>query len=74
MVTDAVQQQCEADMDTSIQSRLFMGAGAAAKGTVDTLTGEEEGNEGMRIGGGTYTRLYNYSMCMLDLYFGNRAQ
>ena len=52
MVTDVVQEQCEADADTSIQQRLLMGAGTTIHGTGGALCEEGEGNEDMMIAGG----------------------
>ena len=49
-----VQEQCEADADTSIQQRLLMGAGTAIKGTGEALIEEGEGNEDMMIAGGMH--------------------
>ena len=53
MAADVVQEQCEADADTSIQQRVMMGAGTAVKGTGEALCEEGEGNEDMKIAGGT---------------------
>ena len=53
MAADVVKEQCEADEDTSIQQRVLMGAGTAAKGTGEALAEEGEGNEGMKAAGGT---------------------
>ena len=52
MVTDVVQEQCEAEDDTSIQQRLLMGAATTIQGTGGALCEEGEGNEDMMIAGG----------------------
>ena len=52
MATDVVQEQCEADADTSIQQRLMMGAATTIQGTGGALCEEGEGNEDMMIAGG----------------------
>ena len=50
--TDLVQEQCEADADTSIQQRLLMGAATTVQGTGGTLCEEGEDNQDMMIAGG----------------------
>ena len=52
VVTDVVQEQCEAEDDTSIQQRLLMGAATTIQGTGGALCEEGEGNEDMMIAGG----------------------
>ena len=47
-----VQEQCEADADTSVQQRLLAGAGTAVKGTGEALIEEGEGNKDTKIAGG----------------------
>ena len=68
-----MQQQCEEDMDLSIPNRLFMGAGAAAKGTIDTLIDEGDGNEGMKIAGGMYIdcMIKRFITSVLNLFQAN---
>ena len=61
MAADVVQEQCEADNDTSIQQRVLMGAGTAVKGTGEALCEEGEGNEDMKIAGGITHLPYSYS-------------
>ena len=53
---DVVQEQCEADADTSIQQRVLMGAGTAIQGTGEALCEEGEGNQDMMIAGGSYEK------------------
>ena len=53
VTTDLVQEQCEADADTSIQQRVLMGAGTAIQGTGEALCEEGGGNQDMMITGGT---------------------
>ena len=55
MATDLVQEQCDADADTSIQQRLMMGAATTIQGTGGALCEEGEGNEDMMIAGGSYS-------------------
>lgn len=58
MATDLVQEQCDAEADTSIQQRVLMGAGTAIQGTGGALCEDGEGNEDMMIAGGkTYLSL-----------------
>ena len=52
MATDLVQEQCEADGDTSVQQRLMMGAATTIQGTGGALCEEGEGNRDMMIAGG----------------------
>ena len=47
-----MQEQCEADADTSIQQRLLMGAATTIQGTGGALCEEGEGNQDMMIAGG----------------------
>ena len=64
VATDVVQEQCEADGDTSIQQRVLMGAGTAIQGTGETLCEEGEGNQDMKIAGGLckeFAHVYNYT-------------
>ena len=60
MATDVVQEQCEAEGDTSVQQRLMMGAATTIQGTGGALCEEGEGNQDMMIAGGMsrlhYTR------------------
>ena len=53
MATDVVQEQCEAEGDTSVQQRLMMGAANTIQGTGGALCEEGEGNQDMIIAGGT---------------------
>ena len=47
-----MQEQCEADADTSIQQRLLMGAATTIQGTGGALCEEGEGNQDVMIAGG----------------------
>ena len=55
MATDVVQEQCEAEGDTSVQQRLMMGAASTIQGTGGALCEEGEGNQDMMIAGGVST-------------------
>ena len=61
MATDVVQEQCEAEGDTSIQQRLMMGAATTIQGTGGALCEEGEGNQDMMIAGGMSSNNINYS-------------
>ena len=52
VATDLVQEQCEADANTSIQQRLLMGAATTIQGTGGALCEEGEGNQDVMIAGG----------------------
>ena len=54
VATDLVQEQCEADADTSIQQRLLMVTATTIQGTGGALCEEGEGNQDMMIAGGSY--------------------
>lgn len=66
VATDVVQEQCEADADTSIQQRVLMGAGTAMQGTGEALCEEGEGNQDTKIAGGLCEEIALYQELTTD--------